>query len=63
VQHFLPLFGEAARAHRQPIGAKWRVDKTYCRLNGRWAYVYRAIDQDGQVVDTYFSERRNAKAA
>jgi len=35
----------------------------YCRLNGRWAYCYRAIDQDGQVVDAYFSEQRNAAAA
>jgi transposase, IS6 family len=39
------------------------VDETYCRLNGRWAYCYRAIDQQGQIVDVYFSERRNAAAA
>ncbi len=63
VQRFLPLFGEAARTHRQTAGGKWRVDETYCRLNGRWAYLYRAIDQNGQVVEVYFSERRNAKAA
>ena len=63
VQRFLPLFGEAARAHRRPIGTRWHVDETYVRLHGRWTYVYRAIDQDGQVVDVYFSERRNAQAA
>ena len=63
VQRFLPLFGHAARAHRRPVGGKWQVDETYCRLNGKWTYIYRAIDQDGQVVDAYFSERRNAKAA
>ena len=57
------MFGEAARAHRRPVGAKWRVDETYTRLNGKWTYVYRAIDQDGQVVDAYFSKRRNANAA
>ena len=39
------------------------MDETYCRLQGRWAYCYRAIDQDGQVVDAYISERRNAAAA
>jgi IS6 family transposase len=39
------------------------VDETYCPLNGRWAYCYRAIDQDGQIVDVYCSERRNAAAA
>jgi transposase, IS6 family len=63
VQRFLPLFVEAARAHRVPVGGRWRVDETYCRLGGRWAYLYRAIDQAGQLVDAYFSERRNADAA
>ena len=63
VQRFLPLFGEAARAHRRPLGTRWRVDETYTRLNGKWTYIYRAIDEDGQVVDAYFSQRRNARAA
>ncbi len=63
VQRFLPLFREAARAHRRPVGTKWRVDEPYVRLQGRWTYIYRAIDQDGQVVDAYFSQRRNARAA
>ena len=38
------------------------MDETYCRLQGRWAS-RRAIDQDGQVVDVYVSERRNGAAA
>ncbi len=63
VQRFLPLFGAAARAYRRAVGTKWRVDETYVRLQGRWTYVYRAIDEDGQAVDAYFSERRNSKAA
>ena len=62
VQRFLPLLGEAARHYRHSVGRHWRVDETYCRLQGRWAYCYRAIDQDGQIVDVYFSERRNAAA-
>jgi transposase-like protein len=63
VHHFLPFFREAAHAHRHPVRAKWRVDETYIRVHGRWTYVYRAIDQVGQVGDVYFSERRNATAA
>src|SRR5688572_28343129 len=63
VRRFLPLLREAARRYRRPVGGRWRVDETYCRLNGRWAYCYRAIDQHGQVVDVYVSERRNAVAA
>ena len=63
VQGFLPLLGQAARGYRHAVGRRWRVDETYCRLQGRWAYCYRAIDQDGQIIDVYFSERRNAAAA
>ena len=39
------------------------MDETYCAFKGGHAYIYRAIDQDGQVVDAYFSERRNGAAA
>ena len=39
------------------------MDETHRRLNGRWADCYRVLDQDGQVVDVYLSERRNAAAA
>jgi transposase-like protein len=63
VQRFLPLFSDAARPYRQTVGSKWRVDETYLRLQGKWTYVYRAIDEHGQVVDAYFSLRRNSKAA
>ncbi len=63
IQRFLPLFREAARAHRHAVGTTWRVDEPYVRLNGTWTSMYRAIDQDGQVVDAYFSTRRNAQAA
>ena len=63
VQRFLPLFGEAARRHRTRVGKKWRVDETSCDFQGKQAYIYRAIDEHGQVVDAYFSERRNGPAA
>jgi transposase, IS6 family len=63
VRRFRPLPGEATRRFRRPVGGCWRVDETYCRLGGRWAYCYRAIAQDGQVVDVYVSERRNTAAA
>jgi transposase-like protein len=63
VHRFVPLFGQAARVHRRPVGATWRVDAWDVRVHGRWTYVERAINEDGQVVAAYFSERRNAKAA
>ena len=63
VRRFLPRFGAAARRHRKRVGKKWRVDETYCDYRGKQAYIYRAIGEDGQVVDAYFSERLNAPAA
>ena len=63
VQRFLPLFGEAARKHRDPVGPDWRVDETYARIRGRWHYIYRAIDEHGQIVDAYVSPTRDLAAA
>jgi transposase-like protein len=39
------------------------VDETYVKVNGVWRYVYRAIDQDGQVIDVLVSTRRDAATA
>jgi transposase, IS6 family len=63
VQRFTPLLAEAARPCRHAVGDRWQVDETYVKVAGRWRYVYRAIDQSGQVVDMFVSGRRDAKAA
>jgi transposase-like protein len=39
------------------------VDETYVKVAGQWRYVYRAVDQSGQVVDVFVSPRRDARAA
>src|SRR4029453_8075414 len=58
VQRFTRLLAEAARPCRQAVGDRWFVDKTYVKVAGRWRYVYRAIDQFGQVIDGFVSPRR-----
>lgn len=63
VQRFTPLLVEAARPCRHLVGDRWLVDETYVRVAGVWRYLYRAIDQFGQVVDVFLSTRRDAKAA
>jgi transposase-like protein len=63
VQRFTPLLVEAARPCRHAVGDRWLVDETYVRVAGAWRYLYRAIDQFGQVVDVYLSPRRDARAA
>jgi transposase-like protein len=63
VQRFTPLLIDAARPCRHSPGDRWFVDETYLKIVGRWCYLYRAIDQFGQVVDVYLSGRRDARAA
>ena len=63
VQRFTPLVIEAARPCRHSVGDRWFVDETYVRVAGIWRYVYRAVDQYGQVIDVYVSKRRNIASA
>ena len=53
VQRFMPLLAEAARPCRHRAGDRWFADETYVKVAGRWRYVYRAIDQFGQVIDVF----------
>jgi transposase-like protein len=63
VQRFTPEFVEAARLCRHVPGDRWFADETYVKVAGRWTYLYRAIDQHGQVVDVLLSQRRDLAAA
>jgi len=63
VQRFTPLFADAARPLRHATGDRWFVDETYVKIAGRWRYLYRAVDQYGQVIDVLLSEQRDTAAA
>jgi transposase-like protein len=62
VQRFTPLLIDAARPCRHVRGDRWFVDETYAKIAGRWVYLYRAIDQYGQVIDVLVSEKRDLAA-
>jgi transposase, IS6 family len=63
VQRFAPEFVEAARARQHVIGDRWHVDETYVKVGETWRYLFRAIDQFGQVIDVFLLPRRDAKTA
>jgi IS6 family transposase len=63
VQCFTPLLIDAARPCRHAVGGRWFVDETYVKVGGVWRYVYRAVDQHGQVIDVLVSKRRDIAAA
>lgn len=63
VRAFAPLYEDAARPFRRGVGSAWSVDETYVKVAGEWAYVYRAIDGRGQVIDVYVSGQRATEDA
>jgi len=62
-----PILAEELRRRRHgrggPRSRHWHVDETYLRVRGRWCYLYRAIDRNGDLVDTMLSEHRDMAAA
>jgi transposase-like protein len=62
VQRFTPLLIDAARPCRHTPGDRWFVDETYVKVSGQWVYLYRAIDQFGQVIDVLITEKRDLEA-
>ncbi len=62
MQRFTPLLIDAARPCRHAPGDRWFVDETYIKIAGRWVYLYRAIDQFGQVIDVLASPKRDLAA-
>src|SRR5664280_1715114 len=63
VQRFTPILVEAAKPCRHSVGGHWFVDETYVKVSGSWRYVYRPVDQYGQVIDVLLSKKRDLRAA
>ena len=56
-------FARCLRRRRPPPGDKWHLDEVFIRIQGVQHYLWRAVDQDGIVLDILVQERRDAKAA
>ena len=64
VIQYAPELEKRLRWYGKPdLGYSWRVDETYVKVKGKWAYLYRAIDKRGCTIDFYLSSTRNAYAA
>ena len=63
-QRFAPyLTATMKKRRRGQCSSRWHVDETYAKVKGQWVYLYRAIDRDGNLVDTMLSTTRSKKAA
>ena len=50
-------------ARRGKLGDTWHMDEVFIKIGGRLQYLWRAVDQDGSVLDILVQSRRNKKAA
>jgi putative transposase len=63
VIRFAPLIDQAVRKHKKPSGKSWRMDETYIKLNGKWVYLYRAVDSCGNTIEFLLRKYRDGIAA
>ena len=63
VVKFGPEIAKRSYSRRCYRGLDWYVDETYVRVGGKWRYLWRAVDQHGQVIDLRLTAKRNVSAA
>jgi transposase, IS6 family len=63
VQRYAPELNRRCRPELRNTNRSWRVDETYCRVAGKWTYLYRAVDSAGDTIEFLLSAKRDAVAA
>ena len=63
VQAYSPELDQRCRPYPKPTNDSWRTDETYVKVRGKWKYLYRAVDSEGNTLDFLLSAKRNTKAA
>ena len=59
-----PLLVKVSKKHRTVYGGgTWYADETYIKVKGKWTYLYRAVNANGDTLDFMLSRHRNKKAA
>jgi transposase-like protein len=59
----MPALVRVFHDRKRPVGSSWRMDETYIKVHGKWKYLYRAVDRDGDTVDFLLTSRRDEAAA
>jgi putative transposase len=63
VNHFGPMIAADLRRRRPKPHATWHLDEVYLKIDGRMAYLWRAVDAEGEVLDVLVQSKRNKRAA
>jgi putative transposase len=61
--NFGQTYANELRRRRLRCGDKWHMDEVFLTIRGKKHYLWRAVDQDGNVLDILMQSRRNTKAA
>ena len=63
VQRYVPVLNQRIRREMRLPKRSWRVDETYVKVAGNWAYLYRVVDSAGETIDFMLSPKRDLIAA
>jgi len=63
VHEYSPLIAQKIKKHLKMTNDSWRVDETYIKVKGKWKYLYRAVDSNGETIDFLLTAKRDKKAA
>lgn len=58
VHRYGPKLDKRIRHHLKKTNDSWRVDETYIKVHGKWMYLYRAVDSEGNTIDFYLRKKR-----
>jgi transposase-like protein len=63
VAHFGPIFARRLRVRRPAPTGRWHLDEVFVSIAGRQMYLWRAVDDEGEVLDILVQARRDKNAA
>ena len=62
-QRYAPELDKRLRSHLRTTGNRWHVDETYVHIEGKWSYLYRAVDETGATIDFFLAPKRSVRQA
>ena len=63
VDKFGSKYAKRIKSRSEPPSPVWHLDEVYTKINGKMVYLWRAVDDEGTVLDVVVQRRRNTKAA
>jgi len=58
-----PKYAKSLKCGHQGFGDTFYIDEVFVKINGKQHYLWRAVDQDGEVMDVFLQTRRDGAAA